>query len=339
MPGFKKNKPYIYIAYKNGSKRRQKVIAKIVAKLRGFGYDAWFDKEKEDEDWPNRCGKAMDKANAFLLVVHKNTYKGKTLVRLEIPVAVDKLKNGEYTHIIVLIMENINIKKFIPFIGIQPRVLGYKKGWKDDLKKKFRTERVSSVELLNLIKGDTLRKQKKAQLLVQELINSEKQVNLQEGLIRLLQNFSDPKAKKCIEEAIDLLKRKIAGKKPLKSIGRERKPNQIQTKNHKRMLKEIREQYTEIMVAACKLLESLIYLLKEFSLSEKTTIEKIKSLGIDSRTQGIIIKKLLAHDIIIQVGDKLWFNDNNLGRSIMEKVFFSKNAICDFDKIEELFNE
>ena len=40
---------------------------------------------------------------------------------------------------------------------------------------------------------------------------------------------------------------------------------------------------------------------------------------------------------MVQVGDMLWFQDDNLGRKIMNEVFFGKRPMVDFNNIERLF--
>ncbi|MBL7196958.1 MAG: hypothetical protein ISS47_02535 [Candidatus Omnitrophica bacterium] len=344
----KKEKPYIYIAYKSKNSRREKSISKIADVLRNFGCYAWWDKEKENKDWPSRCGQAMNDTNEFLLVAHKDTHKdtpsGNAVMSLEIPGAINKYKRKEYKRIIVLVMEKkvsmSDYRPFAAFMDIFPRISKYRKGWSEKLRKIFETEETSVEKLLNLVKSEDSRSQIEAKALIENLLGSkklQKPIDLQKGLLLLLRSYSEKETRDKILEAIDLLKKKIANKRPLKPSILE-KPNSKQLQNHKRMHESIKSEYSAIVNHACKLYEGLIYLLKGFNLKDEKTRNKIiKLLGISPSIEKAIIDKLLKFKIIEPAGDTIWFKDDNLGKKIMQEVFFGKHPLIKFSKIERLF--
>ena len=342
VSSFKQQKPCIYIAYKHKGKKRLRAVTKVADLLRGFGYVAWYDKEKEHENWVNRCGKAMDMTNAFLLIAHKDTHISKTVKKLEIPVALDKLKDEEYSRIVVLIMDKeVNIRNYIPFIRIQPRIHKSKEGWEEELRKAFRVEEVEEASLdrlLNLIRTDDRKSQMESNLLIQELLDSTGPMDLQKGLRMLLKNYTDKETRERIFNAIDLLKKKVASKTPLMLKRIREKPDQKQVRSQERMLQEIEKEHSKVVQTACKLYEGLIYLLKEFNLRDKETLKKIRTLlGITAEIEKIIINKLLKYKIVVKVGGSIWFVHDRLGKRIVEEIFFGKKPLINFSRIEELF--
>ena len=123
----------------------------------------------------------------------------------------------------------------------------------------------------------------------------------------------------------------------LKKYSRKSQPKKKAIHIHNKMLKDIQKEYSQVYCDACKLYEGLIYLLKPFNVKDASVLKKIKLLGITKQIESVVKQKLLDCKILVEVGDSLWFQDDNLGRRIMNEVFFGKRPMVGFDNIERLF--
>lgn len=333
----------IYIAYKQKDVRRRSCIENIKNILENdFNFSAWYDKGiRGGAQWPQECSRKMDWANNFLLVAHKDTHKS-TVVPDEINVAYDKLKNKQYKNLVVLKMHPaVVMKKYIAFIRTGNYIKGYVVGWKDELQQAFLPKRIPSLsqnkiyeDLYSIIGGTGSKKEKEAKELIQKVLNSRKMPdNLIEALQLLHANTNNKKQKVKIQDMVNILKKEDILKKHSKKIEPARRVVSINNK----MLRDIQTRYSRVYHDACRLYEGLIYLLKPFNTKDTSVLTKIRSLGITKEIEVVIKKELLDRGIAVQVGDTLWIEDNNLGRKLMDEVFFGKRPLVDFSNIERLF--
>ncbi len=334
-------RPYVYIAYKHKDKKRVGAVRKIADVLESFGYDAWFDDKRESgDDWPNKCSRAMLRANEFLLLAHKDTHNSRTVTEHEISAAIDRHCRKLCRHIVTLIMHpHVDLDQYNAFLNSKPRISILKSGWQRKLCEAFATHTELLTELLALVESGDRTKDGDAKLLLQEILNSASPTSLEEGLGLLLENCSERKTYTQIFEAMQSLKKRVAGTRPLHAMSRAPRPSRKQAAAQKKMLDDIRQEHPESVVTACKLYEALIYLFKGCSLAIPAMARRISSLpGLNARTVRIIVGKLLQYKIVVRIGSVLWFEDDKLGRRIMREVFFGTSPIADFDRIEELFS-